>query len=216
MRPALKWGQGYWIRLFFLCATYFTFSALTWGQEGSDSIGESTVVGSEFRLDILVVNIAQVRSTATAYTSIQAETERVRDLINTAYQDLLQDLERQRDALLADELDLFPEDFRLQTAELEQAAIDLEGKRRQNLSSLERRRQEILQIVDSRLNIVLTTLLQEAGATYIINQQSALVWPEAANVTDQAIRLLNEQLSQINFEVDLRIEGQNVNAQGDN
>ena len=155
---------------------------------------------------ILIVDIARVRSTALAYQSIQQETERVRDLVNSIYQDRLNDLQGERDDLLDRERELTTQEFQSAIADLERRAVDLENKRRQNFANLERRRQEASNIADIQLNSVLANLLRRQGATYILNQQSALVWPDAANVTDQAIDLLNQVLPSVSFNANFEPE----------
>lgn len=155
----------------------------------------------EPQFSVLIVDVAQVRSSAAAYISIQQETERVRDLVNQLYQERLVGLETNRDDLLSREELLPPDEFRIQIAALEEEAIDLEAARRQNFTRLERRRQEAIAQVDARLNEILAELLVQSGGAYILNQQSVLVWPEAANVTAQAIVLLDQRIPFVNFEI---------------
>ena len=157
--------------------------------------------------NILIVDIARVRSTASAYQSIQQETERVRDLVNSIYQERLNDLQGERDLLIDRESELTAQEFQAAIANLERRAVDLESKRRQNFSNLERRRQEASNVADTQLNAVLAGLLRQLQASYILNQQSALVWPDAANVTDQAIERLNKLLPSVSFNANFDPEG---------
>ena len=155
------------------------------------------------RLDILVLDVARVRSTASAYVSIQQETERGRDVINDIYQQRLAALQARSNTLLEQEAGLISEEVQAQIAELESQSIELETRRRSNLALLERRRLEASNVADIQLNSVLATLLREAQASYILNQQSALVWPDASNVTDRAIDLMNERVPSVSFEINI-------------
>ena len=93
--------------------------------------------------------------------------------------------------------------FQERLSSLEQRAVDLESKRRENFANLENRRQEASTAADIQLNIVLANLLRENEATYILNQQSALVWPDSANMTEIAIDRLNQRLPSVGFKVNL-------------
>ena len=147
--------------------------------------------------------MARVRSTASAYVSIQQETERGRDVINDIYQQRLAALQARSNTLLEQEAGLISEEVQAQIAELESQSIELETRRRSNLALLERRRLEASNVADIQLNSVLATLLREAQASYILNQQSALVWPDASNVTDRAIDLMNERVPSVSFEINI-------------
>ena len=139
----------------------------------------------------------------------------MRDLVNQLYQERLIGLEANRKDLLARDTLLPSDGWNSQIAALEEEAIDLEAARRQNFTHLERRRQEAIEEVDARLNKILAELLVESGGAYILNQQSVLVWPDAANVTDQAIILLDEQIPSVNFKITLPDEQSLPGAQSE-
>ena len=174
---------------------------------GAQSQETTDLPSPDVTVSILIVDIAQVRSRATAYLSIREETERGRDLINAVYQQRLAGLQTRSDDLTDLELSLTSDSFQQQVAALEREAIELETRRRQNFAALESLRQEASAAVDVELNAVLAILLGNHSAFYILNQQSALVWPEAANVTTEAIDLLNERLPSVNFEINIRQDG---------
>ena len=158
--------------------------------------------------DILILDVGRVRANALAYQSIQLETERVRDLLNALYQEHLANLQARRNALIEQETNLNAETYNVEIAGLEQRAIELEGNRQQNFATVERRRQEALNIADIQLNAVMAGLLKETGARYVLNQQSALVWPDIVNVTEEAIARLNQLLPSVGFTIEVREEGQ--------
>ena len=180
--------------------------SLSRSQDASVDSNTAETTRADMQTDILIVDVARVRSTANAYISIQTETERVRDVVNEVYQERLAALQAERDVLVTQEFDLEPDEFQTEIARLEQRAIDLETRRRRNFSILERRRQEANLAVDSQLNAVLTEILEELEANYILNQQSALIWPNAANVTDLAVERLNARLSAVNFQVNIQVD----------
>jgi len=211
LRQAMLGAQG--VRgLLGLCVVGGSFLlGLAKAQEGDV---EAEAASPSVQIDILIVDVARIRSTADAYISIQSETERVRDVVNDLYQERLANLQQERDLLVTQEFDLEPEDFQAQIVTLEQRAIDLEANRRMSFSSLERRRQEANVAVDIQLNSVLADLLEGYGASYILNQQAALVWPDAANVTEEAVSLLNERLAFVNFEVSLTSQDESLSEDG--
>ena len=170
------------------------FSAFS--EEGS---GE----GNDQNIDILVINIAEVQSKASAYLSIQAETERTRDLINAAYQERLARLQGRRNELLDQEGSLTSEEFQDQITALEDRAIDLENSRRRNLGIIEAQRQDLLGIVGVQLTSIYERILEESQASFLFNQQSVLVAPPGAYITDLAIERLNELLPAINFDINI-------------
>ncbi len=177
----------------------------TWSQAvGQDPSGQPEASATlETVFPILIVDVAEVRASASAYSSIQRETERARDVINAAYETRLARLQAVRNDLLGQEGSLSPEAFQTQTSALERQAIDLENSRRRNFALIESRRQQASGVVDAQLNAVLTDLLLEAGATYMLNQQSALIWPDAVNVTAAAIDQLNQRVPAISFQIDI-------------
>ena len=154
-------------------------------------------------IDILVINIAEVQSKASVYLSIQAETERTRDLINAAYQERLARLQGRRNELLDHEGSLTSEEFQDQIMALEDRAIDLENSRRRNLGIIEAQRQDLLGIVGVQLTSIYERILEESQASFLFNQQSVLVAPPGAYITDLAIERLNELLPAINFEINI-------------
>jgi len=170
------------------------FSAFS--EEGS---GEE----NDQNIDILVINIAEVQSKASVYLSIQAETERTRDLINAAYQERLARLQGRRNELLDHEGSLTSEEFQDQIMALEDRAIDLENSRRRNLGIIEAQRQDLLGIVGVQLTSIYERILEESQASFLFNQQSVLVAPPGAYITDLAIERLNELLPAINFEINI-------------
>ncbi|MGB0786107.1 MAG: OmpH family outer membrane protein [Alphaproteobacteria bacterium] len=170
------------------------FSAFS--EEGS---GEE----NDQHIDILVINIAEVQSKASVYLSIQAETERTRDLINAAYQERLARLQGRRNELLDHEGSLTSEEFQDQIMALEDRAIDLENSRRRNLGIIEAQRQDLLGIVGVQLTSIYERILEESQASFLFNQQSVLVAPPGAYITDLAIERLNELLPAINFEINI-------------
>jgi len=203
---AAQWYQGIggeWLKSkqLLILGLFFIGAGLAQAQDTAEEPVEDEPQLTEASFEILIVDITQVRSSAAAYISIQQETERVRDLVNDLYQERLNSLETNRDDVLSREELLPPDEFRSQIAALEEEAIDLEASRRQNYTRLERRRQEAIAQVDRRLNEILAELLVQSGAAYVLNQQSALVWPEAANVTQQAIILLDQRIPFVNFEI---------------
>ena len=205
-----------WRLTFLLVSTLMGLTPALYAQDGgADQTGVPSASEaqldedgnrSEFKLNILIVDIARVRSTASAYQSIQQETERVRDLVNSIYQERLADLQDERDDLISRETGIRAEEFRASIADLERRAVDLENKRRQNFANLEKRRQEASNIADIQLNSVLARILRQSGASYILNQQSALVWPDSANVTIQAVELLDQVLPSVSFNANFEPE----------
>ncbi len=177
----------------------------TWSQVvDSGASRQSTASASlETVFPILIVDVAEVRASASAYISIQRETERARDVINAAYEMRLARLQAARDDLVGREGSLLPEEFQAQTSALERQAIDLENSRRRNFALIESRRQQASGIVDSQLEGVLNDLLLETGAIYMLNRQSVLIWPDAVNVTATAVAQLNQRVPAISFEIDI-------------
>lgn len=179
-----------------------TFLGLIFPQFSAFS-EENSGEGNDQNIDILVINIAEVQSKASAYLSIQAETERTRDLINAAYQERLARLQGRRNELLDQEGSLTSEEFQDQITALEDRAIDLENSRRRNLGIIEAQRQDLLGIVGVQLTSIYERILEESQASFLFNQQSVLVAPPGAYITDLAIERLNELLPAINFEINI-------------
>ena len=151
--------------------------------------------------DILVVNMARVLTEGSAYTAIQAETERVRGLIDVAYRERLATLQTEVENLRLQELDMNQESFDSARRALEARAEALQSKRQENIGRLETGRTQAISVVDQRLNAVFAQIIEETGASYILNKQVLVVWPEASDVTDRAINLLNEALPTVSFRI---------------
>ena len=66
---------------------------------------------------------------------------------------------------------------------------------------METGRTQAISVVDQRLNAVFAQIIEETGASYILNKQVLVVWPEASDVTDRAINLLNEALPTVSFRI---------------
>lgn len=177
--------------------------ALPWAAKAQEEVQEPAVGAPTY--EVLVIDLSAVVSQATAYTSIQEETERGRDFVNQTYEDLLRNLQSEGDALRARELDMTQEEFLAQSADLEARALALEQKRQENIQILERRRREAIVLVDRELASVLSTVVEEMGALYILSKQVVVIWPEGADVTARVIAMLDERLPSVNFKLNLTI-----------
>ena len=145
--------------------------------------------------------MTRILTEAGAYISIQAETERVRALIDVAYEERLTLLQQEVEALRDQELEMDQEGFDVAVRALESQAETLQFNRQDNITSLETGRSRAISLVDQRLEAVLDQILQEAGASYIFSQQVLIVWPQSADVTDRAIELMDAALPTVNFNV---------------
>ena len=183
-----------------ILALFINTASISVAQDSDGEGGAELTPAPEDELgDILVVNMARILTEASAYTAIQGETERVRGLIDEAYQQRLNALQAEGETLRGQELDMDQDEFDQRRRSLEARAEQLQFKRQENIGKLEAGRTQAIALVDQRLNAVFAQLIEETGASYIFNMQVLVLWPEANDVTSRAVVMLNEVLPTVSF-----------------